>query len=38
MIRLTVIYNFRVVRDTEFLKEPLRQAQVWFDFNILKHC
>ncbi len=38
MIRLTNIYNFRAVRDTETSQGPLRHAQVWFGFNTLKHC
>ncbi len=38
MIRLNIIYNFRAVRDTETSQGSLRHAQVWFDFNTLKHC
>ncbi len=30
MITLTIIYNFRAVRDTETSQEPSRHAQVWF--------
>ncbi len=36
-IRLTIIYNFRAVRDTETSQGPLRHSQLLFSFNTLKH-